>query len=177
MMVETGARTAEFDISVDFSQFRQKPTFGLGNAPILPPTIPYRDVADYIWRFRRSLFLRGSENISSHSILPLSSRGTDLPFNTRCESRFLTLNPDGSVTTIPLYSDIEETYLGNVMSDGLDACLNNPNRASRITHEMMRLTPCVSCPHLKGCQGGPSHVPVLDGSKECVGLKSVLDRL
>jgi sulfatase maturation enzyme AslB (radical SAM superfamily) len=178
MMLETGAKTAEFDISVDFAKFRKNPSFAQGNAPLLPPTIPYTKVSQYLLDFQRRLIVRGlKDRIGSHSIIPISHRGLDLPFNTRCEDRFLTLNPDGFITTIPLYSDIEETYLGNVHTDGMQKCLSHPNRLGRITYEMLRTGPCVGCVHQTGCQGGPSHVPVLDGSGECAGLKRVLDRL
>lgn len=178
MMLETGAQTAEFDVSVDFAKFREAPKFAMGNAPILPPTIAYDKIASYVWEFRRQIHVRGlQERINSHSILPLNQRGGDLPFNTRCENRFFTLNPNGDITTIPLYSDIEETYLGNVNTDGFSYCLNHANRQARIAYEVLRLGPCQGCEHLELCQGGPSHAPVLDGSGECVGLKSVLSRL
>lgn len=178
MMLATGARSCEFDLSFDFAAFRQNPSFGLGGTPHVPPTVPFDAVARYLLDLRRALVVRGlRDRIHSHSLVPMAQRGVDKPFNTRCESRFVTLNPDGTITTNPLYSDIEETYLGNVREATLSAILAHPNRALRITAEEARTQPCAGCPHWQHCQGGPSHAPWTDGSGECAGLRQVLDRL
>lgn len=178
MMLETGARDVEFDLSIDFAKFRRNPRFAMGHAPLLPPTIPYTRVTQYLLDFRRRLVMRGLEGrIRSHSLMPLSQRDGDLPFNTRCEDLFFTINPDGTITTIPLYSDIEETYLGNVLDDGMDACVLNPERMARMSYEVIRCAPCQGCEHEPICRGGPSHAPQSDGSGECAGLKGVLDKL
>lgn len=178
MMLETGARDVEFDLSIDFAAFREAPAFGQGMVPLLPPTISYAQVSEFVLDFRRALIKRGlSERIRSHALVPLQQRGYDLPFNTQCEGRFFTINPDGTLTTIPLYSDIEETYLGNVLESGMDACVRHPNRMERMMYEIVRVQPCVGCAFEQGCRGGPSHAPQSDGSGECAGLKRVLTRL
>lgn len=178
MMLRTGARSCEFDLSFDFAAFRKAPVYGLGNVPLVPPTVPFAEVSRYLLGLRRALLIQGlGERIRSHSLVPMAQRGGDKPFNTRCESRFVTLNPDGSLTTNPLYSDLVPTYLGNARTMTLSEALAHPNRALRIRYEEERTQPCGGCPHWQACQGGPSHAPWSDGSGECAGLRSLLDRL
>lgn len=178
MMESTGARHCEFDLSFDFAAFRQQPVFGPGGAPLVPPTVSYAAVSRYLLGLRRTIVVRGlGETIRSHSLVPLSARGGDLPFNTRSESRFVTLNPDGTITTNPLYSDIAQTYLGNVGATDLSEILAHPNRALRIQQEAARTVSCHTCRYWQGCRGGSSHAPLWDGEGECAGLQRVLDRL
>jgi hypothetical protein len=178
MMLRTGASVCEFDLSFDFQRFWSKPEFGPGCVPLLPPTARYSDVAAFLLALHRRIVVRGlSGRIHSHALVPFAARGVDLPFNTRSESRFVTLNPDGTVTTVPLYSDIVPTYLGNLHDQTLSQCLSHPNRGLRIAFEEIRALPCGACPHQLSCQGGPSHAPLFDGSGECAGLRSVVERM
>jgi hypothetical protein len=178
MMLRTGASVCEFDLSFDFQRFWSAPAFGPGQVPLVPPTARYSDVSAFLVGLRRRIVLRGlSDRIHSHALVPFGARGADLPFNTRSEARFVTLNPDGSVTTIPLYSDIVPTHLGNLHTQSLADCLAHPNRALRMAFENERALPCAGCPHQAACQGGPSHAPLFDGSGECAGLRGAVERM
>lgn len=178
MMVRTGATVCEFDLSFDFQAFHATPAYGPGGVPLVPPTARYTDVSAYLIALRRRIVVRGlSGRIHSHALVPFSARGHDLPFNTRSESRFITLNPDGTVTTVPLYSDLVPTYLGNLHEAELSACLAHPNRALRMAFEQDRARPCGTCPHVASCQGGPSHAPLFDGSGECAGLRGAVEKM
>jgi len=178
MMLKTGARHCEFDLSFDFQAFRAAPAFGPGGAPLVAPTVPYSAVSAYLLALRRQILIQGlAGRVQSHSLVPLAQRGTDLPFNTRGEARFVTLNPDGTVTTNPLYSDVEATYLGSLRTHTLSELLAHPNRLARIAQEEARCAPCAGCRHWDLCRGGPSHAPWGDGQGECAGLRAVLDRL
>ena len=176
LMVKTGAQDCEFDLSFDFAAFRRNPAFGPGGVPFIPPTIPFAEVSAYLLALRRRRSLRGL-NVRSYSLVAMSARGTDLPFNVQSESRFVTINPDGIITTVPLYSDVPQTYLGNARHSSLSDILAHPNRALRIDYERHRTRGCAGCRHWDACQGGPSHAPLFDGSGECAGLRRVLDRL
>lgn len=177
-MASVGARVCEFDLSFDFAAFRSAPVFGPGGYPVLPPTVSYAKVADFLVGLRRALALSPpARRFESHSLVPPYARGLDLPFNTLSEERFVTLNPDGTITTVPLYSDVEETYLGRLQDSPLSAILAHPHRALRAQVQRDRLRACVGCRHLPHCQGGPGHAPWGDGSGVCAGLRPLLDRL
>ena len=174
---ETGATQWEFDISVQFDRFRSAPLFGQGRYPMLPLSISYADFASYIHELRAARSQAGMERTFSSSLLAdADERAKRAAFNVQREGDFLTINPDGTVTTNPLFSDISQTYLGNI-DGGLDAILSHPNRLARIAYEQDRIRPCYQCPHFGHCAGGPSHAPVFDGSGECAGLKTVWSRI
>lgn len=175
LLESTGAHSIEFDISVRFNDFRQSPLFAEGFYPQLPLTISYREFSFYIKRLREHIKAFGlSDNISCGLLSDISIRRKNPAFNTLRERDFLTVNPDGTMTTNPLFSDIRETYIGNIYKNSLDYVLSNENRQQRIEYEQKRLIPCKSCEYFDFCSGGPSHVPVYDGSGECAGMKSTV---
>ena len=174
----TGAIQFEFDISVAFDRFLSAPEFGAGNLPVLPPTVPYAAVARFLLDLRRAIRDAGlSDRFRTQVLDPPERRGGDHAFNVGRELDFVTMNPDGSVTTNPLFSDIPETYLGSLAEAGLDKILDHPNRRRRSIMEARRTIDCTTCPHFEGCRGGSSHIPLLDASGECAGLKRLLDEL
>ena len=174
---ETGATQWEFDISIQFDRFRMAPLFAAGRYPMLPLSIPYAEFAGYIHALSDAVEHECmQEHFSSSLLADADERAARAAFNVQREADFLTINPDGTVTTNPLFSDIAQTYLGNI-DDGLDAILNHPNRLARIEWEQQRLAGCSGCQHLRHCKGGPSHAPVFDGSGECAGLRTVWSRI
>ena len=175
---ETGATAFEFDISVRFDLFRRKPAFGPGNYPVLPLTINYAAFRDFLLGLRREIRKAGLDGrILSNVLRPLAERHIDKAFNTCREADFITLNPDLTITTNPLFSDITETHLGSLSRMPLDDLVNSPMRLARIAHEHARLSDCAGCRFLDVCEGGPSHAPVFDGSGECAGTRTLLARL
>lgn len=167
----------EFDISVDFQSFLASPVYVSNSVPVLPLTVSYAKA----WGFLAQLRDKWSETFRRHGIhIGVFEQVPGKPnnqFNVSCENRFLTLNPDGSVTTNPLYSDLEQTHLGNLAEVDMDAILGNRNRLMRILADRKRAASCNDCVHFSHCAGGPSHVPVHDGSGECAGGKGMWDSL
>ncbi|NVL48626.1 radical SAM protein [Pseudomonas syringae pv. actinidiae] len=167
----------EFDVSVDFRAFLAAPAYSAHTVPSLPLTATYRDV----WSFLLELKSNWGKAFQDAGIaIGAFQQKLDQPnsqFNVACESRFFTLNPDGTVTTNPLYSDLVGTFLGNVMEGGMDRILNSHSRKLRIMADRTRVAPCKRCQHSSYCKGGPSHVPVTDGSGECAGGRELWDQL
>lgn len=177
VILASQCRIWEFDVSVDFRAFLASPEYGVDSVPVLPLTASYSEV----WSFLSDLQARWGRAFSDAGIaigaFQQQIGQANNQFNVACESRFLTLNPDGTVTTNPLYSDLEGTFLGNVLDDGMESILTSRLRKSRIMADRNRIAPCRSCDHASYCKGGPSHVPVTDGSGECAGGRVMWDQL
>lgn len=183
---ETGVVDWEFDHSVAFNAFARAPKDlpGHPSYPHLPNTVPYQEYADFIWEFLSLWGLHFPKTPLNNGFAFLSrmQKGEgigleNMAFNVGRELEFLTINPDLTLTTNPLFSDIQTTYLGSLAEHSLDTLLANPERHARARYEKVRALPCQSCRYLNLCGGGPSHVPVFDGSGECAGAKSVFERL
>jgi len=170
-------RVWEFDVSVDFRSFLSEPRYTEASVPILPLTASYSEV----WAFMCELNARWGASFMNAGIsigaFQQQIGQSNNQFNVACESRFLTLNPDGTVTTNPLYSDLQGTFLGNVVYEDLETILRSPRRKARIIADRKRIAPCQGCEHAFYCKGGPSHVPVSDGSGECAGGRAMWDQL
>ncbi len=175
VILQSECKIWEFDISVDFERFLAEPVYSPETVPELPLTASYAQA----WSFLAELKAEWGRafNSAGVSIGAFEQQIGQLnnQFNVACEHRFLTLNPDGIVTTNPLYSDLPGTFLGNVALEGLDPILANRKRLSRIVADRKRIVPCRTCEHYSYCKGGPSHVPVIDGSGECAGGKAMWD--
>ncbi|MFL1449362.1 hypothetical protein ACI77O_13275 [Pseudomonas tritici] len=177
VILASRCRVWEFDVSVDFRSFLSAPAYTTDTVPVLPLTASYSDV----WTYLSTLHARWGQAFVDAGIaigaFQQQIGQLNNQFNVACESRFLTLNPDGVVTTNPLYSDLEGTFLGNVLTDGMESILVSRHRKSRIMADRKRIAPCRSCVHASYCKGGPSHVQVTDGSGECAGGKAMWDQL
>lgn len=166
----TGAVCWEFDISIDFARFRKQPVYNEYGYPMLPLTLSYSDMSKYLIAMYRDYGDRLKKLGFQSSIFDdIIACRSSMAFNVRRELDFITLNPDGYVTTNPLFSDLTQTYLGNVLQEDFDSILQHPNRVSRAQWEAVRIRQCVNCEFVAGCHGGPSHAPVLDGSGDCAG--------
>gem|GEM_PF-5492295 len=167
-----------FDISVQFDRFLRSPRYNADGYPVFETTITHAEHSRYLLELeeRYGETLRSLGVHISNFDDPATSR-TNNDFNVNRDGEFITLNPDGTVTSNPLFSDLEPTYLGNLETMSFDRIVRNPKRLWRIAYEAKRRRPCVSCPHLPSCQGGPSHVPLFDESGECAGHKLIWDRL
>ncbi len=168
-ILSTKAKVWEFDLSVDFESFLAAPSYSARSTPALKPTVSYSTAWGFLAQLKErwhQAFLDAGIVIGAFEQIPGEANGQ---FNVLSEHRFLTLNPDGSVTTNPLYSDLVGTFLGNLGSSTMDQILSSPRRTGRIVDERRRLLSCSKCPHRSYCRGGPAHVPVYDGSGECAG--------
>lgn len=172
-----GANQIEIDVSVEFSQFFKQPSYAVDGYPLLPLTASYVEFSSYL----KSMMTDHWERICKlglHSTLfdqyKLGKRST--MFAVQRGHDFITLNPDGTVTTNPLYSDFPNTYLGDLKNQEPREILFGGKRDRYLRHELRRTLPCLKCEHYDHCAGGPSHVPVQDGSGECVGMKSIWEQ-
>lgn len=177
LMLTTKAKVWEFDISVDFRRFLAQPNYQASSTPELPLTASYASA----WAYLHALHAAHGQQLRDAGItigaFEQVAGEANNQFNVLSEDRFLTLNPDGTVTTNPLYSDLEGTFLGNLQEAPLDDLLSSPRRLARVIAERRRLMPCRACPHFSYCSGGPAHVPVTDGSGECAGGRAMWDLL
>lgn len=169
-----GCTTLEFDISVDFQAFFKAPAFDISGYPLLPLSVDYKklskfalDVAEAVERGR----LGGK--LTSSLIEQCRHRSESTMFGVQKAFDFITLNPDGTITTNPLFSDLAPTYLGKLGEDSVDEMLFSRKRERLMRYELRRTMVCLDCEFFKYCGGGPSHVPVEDGSGECSGLKTI----
>lgn len=172
----SGGMVWEFDFSVDFQAFHAIPLFNQYGYPVLKKTLEYNEFFDYVFRFSSLFEAQLGRGLQCGVIDQFSKGKKSINFNIQRENDFITLNPDGTVTTNPLFSDIRQTYIGNIKSQGLDEIVQNHMRTKRIIHEKMRIIDCNDCDYLEMCGGGVSHLPVRDKSNECVGGKKMWEK-
>jgi hypothetical protein len=177
-ILSTSCKVWEFDISVDFARFLSAPQYTERSTPVLPLTCSHHVTWNFLHELRQrwgAAFRGAGIAIGAFEQRPgyLNNQ-----FNVLSEHRFLTLNPDGVVTTNPLYSDLQGTFLGSIgAGDSMDEIISSPRRLGRILEERARVRACRGCPHLSYCSGGPGHVAVLDASGECAGGSRMWDEL
>ncbi len=177
VMLQSECKVWEFDISVDFASFLRTPVYHPASTPALPLTVPYQKAWSYLADLRERHYARLNRAGITIGVFEQNPDAGNLQFNVLSEDRFLTLNPDGTVTTNPLYSDLEGTILGDLHHSSLDSMIISRNRLARIAHERRRMRACNECEHVNYCGGGPAHVPVFDGSGECAGGLSIWNSL
>lgn len=164
----------EFDLSVDFESFLKDPSYTIHNYPILPLTSSYANFTKFLIGIWEELGKRGlRESITSSVITEIMSSSESSMFGVQRGSDFLTINPDGNLTTNPLFSDLIPTFLGNVLKDPIDLIIGSRKRTQLIRHEYRKTLDCGECEYFSKCSGGPSHVPTFDGSGECSGMKGL----
>ena len=174
-ILSTKQKTWEFDVSVDFPAFYESPHYE-NQYPILPQTISNAEMADYLLQ----LWLRHRDTLADAGVTidpihALAEGRTALPFNAGREEEFYTINPDGSVTSNPLFSDIKETYQGTIGQTPLEQIFSHSKGQHRAEYAEKRISTCQECQYLPECRGGPTHIPVQDGSGECVGYRRLRD--
>ncbi len=169
-----GAKEVEFDISVDFERFHKNPSYDLSGYPILPNTAEYVSLSRYLielWEMVQAGRLGGK--IVSTLFDQCMSRNKSLMFAIQKSFEFITLNPDGTVTTNPLFSDLVPTYLGKIGTDSAESIMSSAKRERFLRYEIRRTKSCLGCEYFEFCGAGPSHVVLEDGSGECSGLKNL----
>ncbi|MFK4132056.1 hypothetical protein ACI2KR_07135 [Pseudomonas luteola] len=165
----TGAKIWEFDFSVDFDQFRTFSLYDSFGYPILPKTVSYDDFYGFVLSFAEKFEKRLGYHVQSGVVDQFRAGTKSINFNVQREADFVTINPDGMVTTNPLFSDLSPTFLGNLNQSNLDECLANSARSRRIMRERHRVIPCMNCVNFHRCGGGVSHLPVRDSGVTCIG--------
>lgn len=169
-----GATTLEFDLSVDFQKFFEAPAYELSGYPILPLSVDYKRLSKFVIEVVEAIDRgRLGGKVTCSLLEQTKHRNSSSMFGVQRAFDFITLNPDGTVTTNPLFSDLGPTYLGKIGQDTVDHILFSGKRERLMRHELRRTMHCLGCEYFQFCGAGPSHVPVLDGSGECSGLKTL----
>ncbi len=169
---ESNAKIWEFDISVDFHAFPRVPLYNRYGYPVLEGTITYDEMSSYMIDFYERHYEYFHENGFSFGILDQIKNNQSLEsFNIRRGSDFITINPDGTLATNPLYSDLTAIHIGNLNTQSVDEALSSPIRSKQSTYEVKRTLPCVSCEFYSLCYGGSSHAALFDKTGECAGNK------
>lgn len=174
-MIQSGGKYWELDVSCESQQFRLAPAY-VNHYPVFPPALDYSMGAQFLMEILTTQW----ERLEKHDIVvePLRSllRGDiRTAFNAGESSTFFTLMPSGEVCTVPLFSDLPFTFMGNVNVASMDVISRSFIRNEQSQYEKSRLASCASCRHLALCKGGPHHLPLMDGSGECSGLKRMRD--
>lgn len=161
----------EFDISVDFKSFLDFPIYNEFKYPILNSTISYEQFSNFIIELHDKHADRLKKiGFESGIVRQAKESGVkNMAFNVERESDFITINPDGFITTNPLFSDMQATFVDNINHVSADDIFNSPIIQNRIRYERRRTIPCLSCEYYNVCGGGPSHAPLKDESGECAG--------
>ncbi|MEE8057996.1 MAG: hypothetical protein V3T17_09185 [Pseudomonadales bacterium] len=170
-MLSTRCKMWEFDLSIDFEAFLRHPEYDTNGYPILKSTASYYEYWSYLSELKHNYYpILKDQGILIGAFEQVDAGHINQQFNVQREMDFLTLNPDGTVTTNPLFSDMKETYLGSLVTSQLDKLLRAKPRIKRMLAEHNRTKICrINCRYYGICRGGPSHAPVYDGSGECVG--------
>ncbi len=164
----------EFDISVDFERFLKDPAYTLHGYPLLPLTTTYARFSAFVAEFWQRLVDQGLDNtITSSLIDEMREARQSSMFAVSRGGDFLTLNPDGFLTTNPLFSDLKPAYLGNVNQEPVNSILAGRKRMQFIRHELRKTVDCMKCPYFSLCSGGSPYAPTFDGSGDCSGMKSL----
>lgn len=162
----------EFDLSVDFESFLKNPSYTIHGYPLLPLTSSYSNFSSFLIDIWDELGKRGlQDSITSSVTYEMMNNSDSSMFGVQRGCDFLTINPDGNLTTNPLFSDLIPTFLGNVLKSPINEIIESKKRTQLIRHEFRKTLDCGSCSYFSQCSGGPSHVPTFDGSGECAGMK------
>lgn len=168
---ETNHAMWEFDLSVDFQEFLKSPIYNEFRYPELASTMTFRQFSEFVIELNEKHKER-LDKVGFTSTLVEQAKidmGKNLAFNVERESDFITINPDGYITTNPLFTDMPVTYIGNINEVDAEDIFSSQIIKDRVRHERKRTYPCLSCEYYKVCGGGPSHAPLKDGSGECAG--------
>lgn len=169
-----GECRVEFDISVDFEQFLRDPAYTLHGYPLLPLTTTYARFSAYVIEFWERLVAQGLDQVITSSLIDeMREERVSSMFAVSRGGDFLTLNPDGFLTTNPLFSDLKPTFLGNVNTDSVNEILASRKRMQFIRHELRKTVDCMKCSYFSLCSGGSPYAPTFDGSGDCSGMKSL----
>lgn len=164
----------EFDVSINFLKFFENENFNEYGSPILPTSISYKNHSKFLKRLIQ-IASKDKYELTTSWHENIDDINDNHSFNNLREREFITINPDGTITTNPLYSDIKDTYLGNINTTSIDDILRSKKRIMRIKGEINRLKDCIGCNRLVKCKGGSSYINVFDGSGECAGFKEVFN--
>lgn len=171
-MVRSGAKIWDFDIAIGFDRFLSAQRYNSHAYPLLEPSLGY----EYYYQYIKDLVLTHDQTFVEHGIdiaaVRQMMRGarTQLYAVQKTHEMF-TLNPNGDLTTNPMWSDMQSMLRWNIFKHSLEDVLKDPQHRAHTRWELMeRVRPCRDCEYYSMCRGGPSYAPIFDGqTEECVG--------
>lgn len=174
MAERTGCKNWQFDLSVDFDDFRRNPVFNEYGYPVLQSPSTHKEMTEFltgIFTDYRADFEKAG--IQTNLLMASKLSREDSFFNIMRSNEMITLSPEGHVTMDPLLIEVSECHLGNLHLQTFDECLKSPIRKKHYRHELARARSCMQCEYFSMCLGGSSHVALHDGSGECAGFKGL----
>lgn len=174
MAERTGCKNWQFDLSVDFDDFRRNPRFDKYGYPLLKSPSSHMEMSNFL----KTIFTKYKNEfnrvgIQTNLLMASKMSREDSFFNIMRSNEMITISPEGHVTMDPLLIEVPEARIGNLAIDTFDECLASPIRKKHYQHELSRARECMSCEYFSMCLGGSSHVDLYDGSGECAGFKSL----
>lgn len=164
----------EIDYSVKFLDFFKNPKINEYRYPMVELQSTHKEVRAFLINLYEVYRKIDTKKVRINLFEEMKSETPIRTFNVCKEQKFLTFNPDGSVTTNPLYADAEITYIGNMYSNTASEILEHPQRTLRHLYEKKRMIECAGCEYFNSCLGASSHVRVYDiDGEECRGLSLI----
>jgi len=178
-MLDNGVKFIDFNIAVEFADFYADPKFNRYGYPIFNSlSISYLQFSEFILEIAgKYKEVIDSGNLIISNLDLVSPLNVSRAFNVKQDFDFFTLNPDGTVTSNPLFSSIPDTFYGDISANDVDDVVNSDKRMKRSVYEHRRTLECGDCNFYSKCNGMSSFVPLFDGSGECSGFKRVFESL
>ncbi len=144
----TGAKDWAFDCSINFDEFNTNPIYDSSGYPILQSNTTLEEYWHFVNNIKRNI--KQNKAVSDVRIAPRSDG-----FNIAESKGFLTINPNNTVTTNPLFSTMKKLQYPTI--DALNESGMKEQHQKRAIH---RIRPCIGCNEFDDCQGFSAHVPI-----------------
>jgi len=149
-MQSTDAKDWAFDYSINFDEFNANPIYDSYGYPILKGSTTLEEYWHFVNKIKQIQQINQDGSISDVRIAPRTDG-----FNISESKGFLTINPNNTVTTNPLFSTMKKLQYPTV--DALNASGMKEQHQKRAIN---RIRPCIGCNEFGDCQGFSSHVPI-----------------
>ncbi len=147
VMKRTGANDWAFDFSIKFDEFNNNPVYDRFNHPILKSSTTLKEYWGFVNAIKQNKWVANKVRIASRQ------EG----FNVFSKTG-ITINPNNTVTTNPLFSTMKALQYPNIES------LNRSNLNLINQHQrrsVLRMTSCCSsCIEFDDCKGFSAHIPI-----------------
>ena len=158
IMKESGAKDWAFDYSIDFDKFNQNPVYDKYDYPVLTGNATLKEYWNFVNAVKTNDWV-----VNNHIRIAPRVDG----FNVLEGSNFLTINPNYTVTTNPLF-----TAMDKLQYMYIDALNDSEVREKHQRRAVNRIRPCAGCEEFYDCQGFSSHVPIEQGGICAGGLRT-----
>lgn len=157
-MQTTKAKDWAFDYSVNFDEFNAKSIYDDFDYPVLKGSLTLKEY----WDFVSAVKQHNWAIVQGVRITPRVDG-----FNVMEGKNFLTINPNNTVTTNPLFSTMQALQYSDI-----DTMNQSNMREKHQRRAVSRIRPCVNCNEFYDCQGFSAHVPIQQEGICAGGLSS-----